>query len=131
MRQCNGVFSAFRAFLTLIISSSIISACGSVPIYTSKNVIYDPLNVIPVNRASLDTWAPSGVFVGVAISGGGSRAANFSAAVLEELEKQGFSEHLSAISSVSGGSLTAAYFSLFRESPSGAGLTFMLIYART
>lgn len=118
MRRCNGGFLAFRAFLTLIISSSIISACGSIPLYTSKNAIYDPLNVMPVNRASFDTWGTSGVFVGVAISGGGSRAANFSAAVLEELEKQGFLEHLSAISSVSGGSLTAAYFSLFRESPS-------------
>src|SRR5437016_5900270 len=35
--------------------------------------------------------------VGVAISGGGSRAANFSAAVLHELDKRGLLQHASVI----------------------------------
>jgi NTE family protein len=42
------------------------------------------------------------VFIGVAISGGGSRAANFSAAVLIELDAIGLLAHVDAISSVSG-----------------------------
>lgn len=48
-------------------------------------------------------------FIGVAFSGGGSRAANFSFFVLEELERIGLLEHVEAFSSVSGGSITAAW----------------------
>src|SRR5262245_47581511 len=59
---------------------------------------------------------PQDVFVGVAISGGGSRSANFAAAALQELEAHGFLRHASALSSVSGGSLPAAYYGLFRYS---------------
>ena len=52
------------------------------------------------------------LFVGLAISGGGSRSAVFSASVLEELERIGLLEETYAISSVSGGSLTSAYYVL-------------------
>jgi hypothetical protein len=50
--------------------------------------------------------------VGIAISGGGSRSANFSAAVMFELQRLDFLRRVDAISSVSGGSLTAAYYCL-------------------
>ncbi|MDB5322985.1 MAG: uncharacterized protein JWN40_4616, partial [Phycisphaerales bacterium] len=53
-----------------------------------------------------------GWFVGLAISGGGSRSANFSAAVMFELQRLGLLEKVDAISSVSGGSMTAAYYCL-------------------
>lgn len=57
-----------------------------------------------------------GLFVGIALSGGGSRAANFSAAVLFELQELGvLPSYVTALSSVSGGSLTAAYYGLFHE----------------
>lgn len=59
----------------------------------------------------------NGIFVGIAISGGGSRAANFSAASLFELEKLGLLKYVTAISSVSGGSITAAYYGLFHGGP--------------
>jgi predicted acylesterase/phospholipase RssA len=49
-------------------------------------------------------------FVGIAISGGGSRSANFSAACLFELQKVGLLPHVDYISTVSGGSLTGAYY---------------------
>jgi len=64
--------------------------------------------------ARLTDWddIESGIFVGIALSGGGSRAANFSAAVLSELQRYGFLQHATALSSVSGGSLTAAYYGL-------------------
>lgn len=55
-------------------------------------------------------FASDGYFVGLAISGGGSRSANFSAAVMFELQRLGLLEKLDAISSVSGGSITAAYY---------------------
>jgi NTE family protein len=51
-------------------------------------------------------------FIGIALSGGGSRAANFSWAVLRELDRIGLLENAEAISSVSGGSLAAAYLAL-------------------
>jgi predicted acylesterase/phospholipase RssA len=51
-----------------------------------------------------------GYFVGVAISGGGSRSANFSAACLMELQKIGLLQYVDYISTVSGGSLTGAFY---------------------
>ena len=54
----------------------------------------------------------SGYFVGIAISGGGSRSANFSAAVMLQLERIGLLQKADYVSSVSGGSLTAAYYCL-------------------
>jgi NTE family protein len=56
-----------------------------------------------------------GRFVGLALSGGGSRAANFSAAVMLELQGRGTLEQVDVISGVSGGALTAAYYGLGPE----------------
>ena len=56
-----------------------------------------------------------GYFVGLAISGGGSRSANFSAACMFQLERIGILQKVDYISSVSGGSLTAAYYCLNHE----------------
>jgi predicted acylesterase/phospholipase RssA len=53
-----------------------------------------------------------GIFFGIAISGGGSRSANFSAACMFDLERLGLLQKVDYISSVSGGSLTAAYYCL-------------------
>ena len=50
--------------------------------------------------------------VALAISGGGSRAANFGAAVMLELQKRGLLEQVDVISGVSGGTLPAVYFGL-------------------
>src|ERR1051325_5789166 len=51
-------------------------------------------------------------FIGLALSGGGSRAANLSIAVMLELQRLGLLEHVDVISGVSGGALTAAYYGL-------------------
>src|SRR5688500_3478893 len=51
-----------------------------------------------------------GHFVGIAISGGGSRFANFAAAAMFQLQKLGLLQKADYISSVSGGSMTAAYY---------------------
>ena len=74
-----------------------------------------------------------GTLVAITISGGGSRAAYFAAAVLDRLSKvkwpgqNGGSliEHVNLVSSVSGGSLAAAYFVLNgpgRSNPGPPGL---------
>jgi|GEM_PF-1182656 len=52
------------------------------------------------------------MFVGVAISGGGLRAANFGLGVIAQLRNFGLFDEVTALSSVSGGSLTAAAVSL-------------------
>jgi len=52
------------------------------------------------------------MFIGLALSGGGSRAANFAAGVMLELRKRGLLDRIDFISSVSGGSLPAAYYAL-------------------
>ena len=51
-----------------------------------------------------------GYFVGLAISGGGSRSANFAAASMFQLQRLGILQRVDYISSVSGGSLPAAYY---------------------
>jgi predicted acylesterase/phospholipase RssA len=51
-----------------------------------------------------------GYFVGIAISGGGSRSANFSAACMFQLQRIGVLQHVDYISTVSGGSITGAYY---------------------
>jgi len=51
-------------------------------------------------------------FVALTISGGGSRAANFGAAVMLELRQRGLLEQVDVISGVSGGTLPAVYYGL-------------------
>src|SRR4051812_22080618 len=53
-----------------------------------------------------------GTFVGVALSGGGSRSANFAAACMLRLQDLGLLQRADYISSVSGGSITAADYCL-------------------
>src|SRR5262245_2273397 len=51
-------------------------------------------------------------FLALAISGGGSRAANFGAAVMLELQQRKLLEQVDVISGVSGGTLPAVYYGL-------------------
>lgn len=54
-------------------------------------------------------------FVGLTISGGGSRAANFGAAVMVELDRRGLLSNVDVISGVSGGTLPATYYPLLAK----------------
>jgi hypothetical protein len=51
----------------------------------------------PVPRASTDWVADKPQFIGVAISGGGSRSANFGMAALTELDRLGEQQHDDAL----------------------------------
>ncbi len=62
------------------------------------------------NMTDLETQ--DGRFIGLAISGGGSRAANFGAAVMLELQQRGLLDQVDVISGVSGGTLPAVYYGL-------------------
>jgi predicted acylesterase/phospholipase RssA len=67
-------------------------------------------------RAALFTAKPptdaDGYFVGLSLSGGGSRSAAFSAACMFQLERLGILQKVDYISTVSGGSLPGAYYCL-------------------
>jgi predicted acylesterase/phospholipase RssA len=122
--------------IRLILSASMILAASCGPGYL--NAPKNDLKLSPENRALntnrqtesflLPVIAPSlderphaklvkhavlstnGYFVGLAISGGGSRSANFAAACMFELQRIGFLQNVQCISSVSGGSLVATYY---------------------
>lgn len=53
-----------------------------------------------------------GRFIGLAFSGGGSRAAVFGAAVMKELDRAGVLQQVDVLSAVSGGALPAASYAL-------------------
>lgn len=81
--------------LSLFVLASGLSACALFPFGISGNQPLASTIDPPVTAARLTNWRPlpNDVFVGVALSGGGSRAANFSAAVLFELEELGDDSH--------------------------------------
>jgi predicted acylesterase/phospholipase RssA len=59
-----------------------------------------------------DHESKDGRFLALAISGGGSRAANFGAAVMLELQERKLLQQVDLISGVSGGTLPTVYYSL-------------------
>ena len=59
-----------------------------------------------------DMETQDGRFVGLAISGGGSRAANFGGAIMLELQQHQLLQQVDVISGVSGGTLPAVYYGL-------------------
>lgn len=82
-----------------------------------------------VKRAS-DTRFAGQPFIGIAVSGGGSRAASFAASVFEELETVRILPRATAISSVSGGSLAAAYYAARRNRPEWSWSAFRAAMAK-
>jgi predicted acylesterase/phospholipase RssA len=83
-----------------------------------RNTFPRTLNLAP-GKTSVNKWpaqdcprAREERFVGMALSGGGSRAAIFSAASMFELERYGILQQVDVISSVSGGSYTAGLYAL-------------------
>jgi predicted acylesterase/phospholipase RssA len=67
-------------------------------------------SIKPASTRSSPDPNNDGYFVGIAISGGGSRSANFSAACMFQLQRLGLLQRADYISSVSGGSFTGAYY---------------------
>ena len=94
------------------------TSCVTLPIYTHANRLngHNPKSVKFNVKNSLVTndKEQNKIFVGVAISGGGSRAANFGSAALESLDHLGILKYVTHISSVSGGSLPTAYYGLYQ-----------------
>ncbi|WP_233864057.1 patatin-like phospholipase family protein [Paraburkholderia adhaesiva] len=96
------------------VPSSSAPKCGS---QSAGTPVVQPDNQTRGTDIVKATELSDGTFVGIALSGGGSRAANFSAAVLYYLKEAAIFDpaHAAIISSVSGGSLTAAYFAVYGD----------------
>lgn len=97
-----------------------LAGCAGLPIDLSEN---------KPGESGFTAPPPDELLVGLAVSGGGSRAANFTVGVLEELAKvrlpsgRSLLDEIDYISSVSGGSLASAYYVLKKPGSSVATLT--------
>ena len=91
----------------------ILVATGLVPAFPAYISVNDPL---PEKFSPVHFQTSEEPFIGIAISGGGSRAAAFGAAVLQELDQIGLLEHVDVLSTVSGGGLPGAYFAIHGKS---------------
>ena len=72
---------------------------------------------VPQHGESIPENCRDDRFVALAISGGGSRASIFGAAVMFELQRYGLLQHIDLVSCVSGGCLTTAYYALSCDDP--------------
>ena len=82
-----------------------------------------PPQAAPVQPPALACPRTNRDFVGLAMSGGGSRAAVFSAAVLFELRRYGLLQQADVMSSVSGGSFAAAFYALSCDDATNCPIT--------
>ena len=117
-------FESFRvsiALATCLCALLITSGCVPLPGLEVFNAYMNKKLELNQNVTDIHTNRPrnakSDYFIGLAISGGGSRAANFGSAVLWELDRLGILQHVQYISTVSGGSLAGAYYVTFRDDP--------------
>jgi len=107
-----------KRILVVIAASIAIGGCSSFAYYNQRV----DLSLPPASRATFDIRDDRGekdVLVLLALSGGGSRAAYFSGAVMLRLQ-QVFTDldllqEVDVISAVSGGSLPAAYYAVSRD----------------
>jgi predicted acylesterase/phospholipase RssA len=74
----------------------------------------------PPECAASETGDHPETILGLALSGGGSRAAVFGAAAMEALWEHGLLEQISHVSSVSGGSIASSYFVANKPACDGA-----------
>ena len=97
---------------TCLCALLVTSSCIPVPGLEVFNAYRNEKLKLKQNVTDIQTLSRSGsqdYFIGLALSGGGSRAANFGSAVLWELDRLGILQHVQYISTVSGGSLAGAY----------------------
>jgi NTE family protein len=112
-----------RRTIVLSLFLAVLTGCAHYP-ENDPLVRYDPKAGYRFDTLTLDAGNTDSVLLCLTFSGGGTRAAALAYGVLQELRDTSVTAHGSArpllaevdcISSVSGGSFTAAYYALFRE----------------
>ncbi|MBI3810737.1 MAG: patatin-like phospholipase family protein [Nitrospirae bacterium] len=108
------VLNRFCLVSLLIITTLTTASCTLAHIwpYVNKRAQKSPVEQSKANYIIGDKEQKDKMFIGLALSGGGSRAANFASAAMLELKRLGILDRVDFISSVSGGSLPAAYYAL-------------------
>jgi len=115
--------TSIRQWVGLLLMAAMIAACASYPV-NLQNKTFDAeggyrFDALESGRSNSDD-----LFVCLMFSGGGTRAAALSYGILNELrhtrikvngEEKTLLDEVDCISSVSGGSFTAAYYGLFRD----------------
>lgn len=99
-----------RIMLQLALTAALLNLAGCA---TTNAIHYTVQLDEPLSAEDCARPAPTQIpeqLVGLALSGGGSRASVFSAAVMEVLWEHGYIDLVTHLSSVSGGSFAAAYF---------------------
>ena len=99
-----------RIVLQLALAAALLNLVGCA---TTNAIHYTVQLAEPLSTEDCARPAPTSApeqLVGLALSGGGSRASVFSAAVMEALWEHGYIDLVTHLSSVSGGSFAAAYF---------------------
>ncbi len=104
-----------RILALSLVFAIVLAGCVTSPVYTLK--------AIPDHPSCLTSPPDNEVLIGLAVSGGGSRAALFAAGAIEALGRlqvgsrhQSLLSQVSHVSSVSGGSLASAYYVLKKPS---------------
>jgi NTE family protein len=118
----SGASTGRRLLVSLLVASFLIVGCAHYPV-NEKLGEYDP-NAGYRGKLMRVSEKSDSILMFVTFSGGGTRAASLSYGVLEELakteviidgKKRRLLDEVDVISSVSGGSFTAAYYGLFGD----------------
>jgi NTE family protein len=109
---------AVIASALLVLLAIVVTACETVPDYPNRPLAEGSANAPPADLIGVDPGAP---LILIAFSGGGSRAAALGLGVLDQLAAQSYPatggpisliDRVKVVSSVSGGSVVAAWFGL-------------------
>ena len=110
----------YRRLFLCVMFALALTACGTFP-ENAQLKEYNPADGYRFDELQLGPKNTDSLFVILTFSGGGTRAAAFSYGVMEALrdteirwkgEKKALLDEVDIISSVSGGSFTAAYYAL-------------------
>ena len=112
MKQTNPIPRYPLILFLILFSASCAVLPGSWRPNRNKPAGADPPPSTHANYLIEEKEKEDGMFIGLALSGGGSRAANFSSGVMLEMRQRGLLDRVDFISAVSGGSLPAAYYAL-------------------
>lgn len=125
-RNAGTGISAFTHFRRVVLALTMLSVAGCTATYPVNPPLsqVNPADSYNIENVAKKSTGTNEVLLMLAFSGGGTRAAAFSYGVLQELsetpvgkpgEQHPLTEEIDVITSVSGGSFTAAYYGLYGD----------------